>query len=106
MSFHAIVHSVIDAGEKAENEALNAGKTPNEAKEAKRLAEADSWNVAGSCGIRPLSYALTSAAIGSVVPVIGTGLGAFLGYVVGTISAVRNPNMGQDLASTTRKLLQ
>jgi uncharacterized membrane protein len=106
MSFWAIAHTAWDARDEAIREAVAAGKSQAEAEELGRKAERASWNVAGSMGIRPLTGALTGAAIGSAVPVIGTGLGALIGYIGGTISAARNPNIGKDLGNAAKKLLE
>lgn len=106
MSFHAILHSAIDARERATREALAAGKSQAEAQEAGKQAEAASWNASGSAGLRPLNWALAGAAVGSAVPIVGTGLGALLGYIGGTISAVTNPNMGKDVGDAAKNLLQ
>jgi hypothetical protein len=106
MSMSAILHSAWEARDKAIKDSLAAGKSQAEAEAAGRCAEAESHKVAFSCGVRPLVWAAAGASAGSAIPGIGTAVGALLGYVGGTISAMVSPDASADMVSAAKELLK
>jgi hypothetical protein len=106
MSIGVIISTVREAREEAIKDSLVAGKSHAEAQAAGQRAEAELLNFAASCSIRPLVWAATGAAVGSAIPVLGTGVGALIGYVGGTISAMVSPNANSDLLSAAKEVLK
>lgn len=106
MSMHFIVHAAADARERAIKEAIAAGKTSAEAEQEGRVAEKESWDRSAACGLRPLKWAAAGAVVGTAVPVVGTAVGAFVGYVGGTISALVSPGKGNDLPNAAKSFFK
>lgn len=91
MCFGEFARSLNDIEERAREQALREGKSPEE---AQKLAEQERM-AHGSAVItaltRSTAWGMAGAAAGSVIPVVGTAVGGTIGFIAGAMSAIVDP---------------
>ena len=85
-------HDMREIENEARDRALREGKSYEEAQQIGEKARLDSGlSVITALG-KSSSWAITGAAVGSVVPVVGTAVGGTIGFVAGALKALTDPN--------------
>ena len=91
MSFYQFAQFCDEVEKRAREEALAAGKSPEEAKKVGERERINQGSGVITALGRSAAGAMTGAAVGSVIPVVGTAIGGTIGFIAGAISAIADP---------------
>lgn len=92
MSAGEFARYVRETEQKAREQALSEGKSLEEATKIGEQESAAAGSKVVSALGRSTAWSITGAAVGSVVPGVGTAVGGTIGFVGGAISAFVDPN--------------
>ena len=109
MSFGEFARYLNETEKRAQEKALSEGKTLEEAKEIAEQERMASGSAVISALGRSTAWGITGAAVGSVLPLVGTAVGGTVGFIGGAISAIVDPRpslgkAAKDYVSVLRKV--